>query len=399
MRLIDRYILLQVMPPLGVSLAVLLVGLVLERILRLFNIIAQQGQPFGSILAMALNLVPHYLGLALPAAFFISLFLVAARFSEENELDAIRSCGLSIRRFSRPLIGLGLVLAVVAFALYGYLQPYSRYAYRAILHTVTSAPWDASVVAGTFVDPGDGYTIYADRMDDGGAGLENVFVHERRKDGATITTTAARGLMRLSDDHRWLRVVLEDAVQIRDTGIATPTVVAFDRLTLTRPFTLAEPRFRRRGKGERELTLTELRAELDDPWSTIPDDALRAEFHSRLVRSVSLLVLPMLAIPMGLAAKRTFRWQGIALAAVILLLYHHTLQFGASLAALGRVDPRLSLWGPFVVFTIACAVLFLTLERRAGVLPFDALFTRLDAVTRGIAGWARRRMPDRKAPR
>lgn len=381
MRLIDRYILLQTATPLGVSLSVVLAALVLERILRLFDLVAQQGKSFGPVLTMAMSLVPHYLGLALPAAFFISIFLVTARFSGDSELDALRGCGLSIRRFARPLLGLGLGLTLFSLALYGYIQPYSRYAYRAILYAVTNAPWDASVVAGTFIEAGGGYTLYADRMDSTGQWLENVFVHERQDDGTEIATTARRGELQLSDDGEQMSILMQDAVQIRSVAGKRDAALGFDYLLLGRPFTVKSPLFRSRGDSEREMTLTELRDGWRNPESKVPHSRLKAEFHSRLVRSLSLLVLPMLAVPMGMAAKRTFRWQGIAVAAVILLLYHHAVQLGESLAALGRADPLYSLWGPFAVFAVGCIALFASTERRPGTNPFDALFERVEGIT------------------
>src|SRR3546814_12919461 len=85
---------------LGISLCALL----LERLLRLFNLLAETGSPFGVVLELAANLVPHYLGLALPAGFFIAVFVAVARLSEENELDAMLASGLSIYRLSRPYI-------------------------------------------------------------------------------------------------------------------------------------------------------------------------------------------------------------------------------------------------------------------------------------------------------
>ncbi len=394
LRLIDRYILHQTATPLGVSLSVVLAALVLERILRLFDLVAQQGKSFGPVLTMAMSLVPHYLGLALPAAFFISIFLVAARFSGDSELDALRGCGMSIRRFARPLLGLGLVLTLFSVALYGYIQPYSRYAYRAIFHAVTNAPWDASIVAGTFIAAGGGYTLYADRMDSTGQWLEGVFVHERQDDGTEITTTARRGELQMSDDGEQISVALQDAVQIRSVAGKRTAALAFDSLVLGRPFTVKHPLFRSRGDSEREMTLTELRDAWHDPQSKVPHSRLKAEFHARLVRSVSLLVLPMLAVPMGMAAKRTFRWQGIALAAVILLLYHHAVQLGESLADLGRADPLYSLWGPFTVFAIGCGALFASTERRPGTNPFEALFERVEGITRHL----RRLLPRRRVP-
>lgn len=385
MRMIDRYILRQIAPSLGVSLAVVLVALVLERILRLFNIIADQGAQFGSILSMTANLLPHYLGLALPAAFFTSIFLLSARFSENNELDALRNCGLSIRRFSRPLICLGLVLCLFGIALYGYVQPYSRYAYRAIFHAVIHAPWDASVTAGTFIDAGQGYTLYADGLDDDGQSLTNVFIHERRNtDGADITTTAHRGKMRLSDDGQWIAIDLWNAVQIRREPGKSVTVLSFDHWDSLRPYTPRAKPYRPRGQSERELTLNELIHALGNPASPISHDSLQAEFHGRLVRALSLAILPMLAVPMGMSAKRAYRWQGIAVAALILLLYYHAIQLGESLGSLGRVDPRLGLWGPFLIFSAGCSALFFTTERRAGSLPFDFLFERVDGFLQSL---------------
>ncbi|HYH19633.1 MAG TPA: LptF/LptG family permease [Azospirillum sp.] len=393
MRTIDRYILVQTAKPLGISLAVVLLALILERVLRLFDLLAHQGKPFGQVMSMAMNLVPHYLGLALPAAFFISIFLVAARFSEDSEMDALRGCGLSLRRFSRPFLWLGVLLGGFSIALYGYVQPYSRYAYRAIFHAVTNAPWDASVVAGTFIDAGGGYTLYADRTAPDGRWLENVFVHETQPDGAEVTTTARRGGLRLSDDGQHLRLALQGGVQIRTSPDGRDSVALFEQLLLDRRFARTIPLFRSRGDSERELTMEELRAEWRNPASTIPQGRLRAEFNARLVRSASLPFLPMLAVPMGMAAKRSLRWQGIAVAAVILLLYHHAIQFGESMADLGRVNPVYSLWGPFALFATACATLFVMADRRPGANPFAALFERID----GLLGQVRRFLPRRRA--
>ncbi|MGQ9367803.1 LptF/LptG family permease [Azospirillum sp. ST 5-10] len=392
MRLIDRYILVQTAKPLGVSLAVVLIALVLERLLRLFDLLATQGKQFGQIMNMLVNLVPHYLGLALPAAFFISIFLVSARFSEDSELDALHGCGLSVRRFSRPFLGLGVLLTVFSVALYGYIQPYSRYTYRSIFHVVTNAAWDASVTAGTFIDAGNGYTVYADRLDRDGRRLERVFIHETRPTGTEVTTTAESGFLQASADSDFLRLRLHNVVQIRTAPGENPAAVAFDELLVDHRFPRDIPLFRSRGDSERELTMTELRREMADPGAPVPHSRLVAEFHARLVRSVSLMLLPMLAVPMGMAAKRSFRWQGIAVAAVILLLYHHAVQFGESLGDLGRVPPVLSLWGPFAVFAALCLALYLMADRRPGVNPFEPVFEAVDGVVRRV----RRLLPRRR---
>src|SRR3546814_1656519 len=96
--------------------------------------------------------MPHYFGLALPAVFFIAVFVAVARLSEENELDAMLASGLSIYRLSRPYIVAGCVFAVFSILLFGFLQPYSRYAYHAILYSATNAGWGGQVQSSGFID-------------------------------------------------------------------------------------------------------------------------------------------------------------------------------------------------------------------------------------------------------
>ena len=72
-----------------IALSIVLLTLVLERVLRLFEFAAANNAAMGLVFQMAANLVPHYLGLALPAAFFISILLLMAQLGDDNELDVI----------------------------------------------------------------------------------------------------------------------------------------------------------------------------------------------------------------------------------------------------------------------------------------------------------------------
>ena len=60
-------------------MGVTLIALLLERILRLLDMLAASNDRFGFVAQLAVNLVPHYLGLTLPAAFFLALMVVVNR--------------------------------------------------------------------------------------------------------------------------------------------------------------------------------------------------------------------------------------------------------------------------------------------------------------------------------
>lgn len=376
-RLLDRYILRETAKPLIVSLIVVLIALLLERILRLFDLLANHGGPFDLVLRMAANLVPHYLGLALPTAFFISIFVVVSKFGQENELDALQSTGLSVARFTRPFLWIGCGLLVFSILLFGFLQPYSRYAYRAIYHSVITAAWDATVPQAAFIEAADGLTISADTVDATGRQLERVFVHQMR-DGEEWVTTAARGVIGTSEDRTRVLLTLEDGTQLRLPPGREPQVFSFSQLTLDRAFQLEAPPYRERGGSERELTLLELWQEMHAPFSMVPRDQLVAEFNARLARALSMPLLPLLAVPMGMAAKRARRGVGITLAALILVVYNHALQFGESLGDVGSVPPVLGVWTPFLLFTIFVGWLFHRVQVRPGENPFGHAFDRME---------------------
>ena len=81
---LDVYLLRQMLPRMGVALLVALGALLIERILRLFDLVSGLGADVGLVLSLALNLVPHYIGLALPAALCFSILVSLGALSKSN---------------------------------------------------------------------------------------------------------------------------------------------------------------------------------------------------------------------------------------------------------------------------------------------------------------------------
>lgn len=377
MAMMDRYLLQLMGPPMAAALGVVLIALLLERILRLFNLLAASSARFELILDLIGNLVPHYLGLALPAAFFISVFLVVARLGDNNEVDALLASGVSIGRLTAPFVWVGAVLTVISVLLFGFIQPFGRYGYNADLNKALNSGWDARVQPRTFIDPGHGITLMADRVDPTGRRLSGVFLRRTLEGGIEEVVTASSGELVPSHGGKQLTLILTKAQQYRERVDREPVVGGFDTLTVEQSFNLDAPPFRARGGANRELTLLELRREMTRA-DTLQDRAQAAsEFYARMVRSISLPLLPLLAMPLGMAAKRGRRGPGIVIAAIVLLLYQHSIQLGQSFADDGRASAFVGVWSPFAVFTALCVWLFVQSRHRPGETPFTVV---VDAV-------------------
>lgn len=139
--IMDRYLLGRTYGPMGTVLITTMIAFLMERLLRYFHLLAETSDGSSYLVGLMVNLAPHYLGLVLPVGFFIALFVVVNRLNNDSEIDAMQASGLSLGRITTPFIGLGLLLMILSFLLYGFVQPYSRFAYRMVLHAAENAGW------------------------------------------------------------------------------------------------------------------------------------------------------------------------------------------------------------------------------------------------------------------
>jgi lipopolysaccharide export system permease protein len=140
---------------------------------------------------------------------------------------------------------------------------------------------------------------------------------------------------------------LEDGLRVRQAGDGVISTTRFVDGYL-QDFSPMRSPFRDRGASASERTVPELWRAM---CKTCEKDSA-AEFHSRLARSLLPLLLPLLALPLGMASKRGRRTPGVIFASLALLLLNHALQFGKSLAESGRVPAGPAVWTPFVLFAL-----------------------------------------------
>src|SRR3546814_11270308 len=85
---------------------------------------------------------------------------------------------------------------------------------------------------------------------------------------------------------------------------------------------------------------------------------MMAAFHDRVVRSLSVLFLPFLAVPFALGARRARQSAGIAFGLVILVAYNEALTIGKSLASLERISPLIGQSLPLLALAAGRRYLF-----------------------------------------
>jgi lipopolysaccharide export system permease protein len=390
MRLIDTYILRRVLMPLLAAVGIAMAALLMQRLIHLLDLFANRGSPLSIILKMLGNLVPFYLGIALPAALFIGVLYAGSRLSNESELDAMRASGLSLLRLMVPVLALAAVLVVISSYLLGWLQPVTRFGYRALVHLVTDTQWDSAIERGAFFSGFGGKTILIGDISDGGRTLTKIFVKENDDSGRSVIVTAERGDLLKQSDFT-LVLSLHNGIRSETSANGDATrAMTFSQLDLPLESIAPDP-FRPRGEKESELTFTELIKFYFNTPDYLDYEDILAEINERLVRTLSIFFLPFLAFPVGISSRRTSKNLRMVVGILFLIAYYEVLQFGEAWVSKGQVGPALALWLPFGVFASCSVWLFWVADRRPGQDPLAHIFDGIG----NIANFFQRRLPRR----
>lgn len=385
---IDRYLFSLILVPLIGTLVVAAMLLVLDRMLRLFDFVINEGGPVSVVWRMLGNLLPEYLSLGIPIGVMLGVLLAFRRLAMSSELDALLAVGISYTRLLRVPFLFAAFFAVVNFGIVGWLQPVTRYAYENLRFELRSGALGASIKVGEFADLGGGMTLRVEESRKGGQDLRGLFVRGTGKDGQTIAATAARGTFLATDDPEYILLRLREGTLVHSPSPgAAPRVLSFVQHDV--PIRLPEmAAFRKRGEGNLEATLPELfHTMLHGPTADARRGAA-ATFHRRIVQCVIMFVLPFLAVAMAVPPKRSTSALGVFLSIIALVTFHKFTEYGERMGQLGRVDPLLAQWVPYVLFFGLALYLYRVLGRPGGqpIGALDRWFGKITGLVSSLAG-------------
>ena len=394
MNTLDRYILRETLRPFMVTLVLALMVLLIERMLRVLDLVLGSQGPLRLLFEMLAYLVPHYIGFALPFGLFLGILLGFHRLSRDSELDSVQAAGIGIHRMLRPVMISALVVAALSAVTFSYLQPYGRYAYRAMLHSITNAFVSAILNEGVFAQIGDN-TFLSEESYGEGRNFVRVFVYRKKDGGDWSVMTAREGNLEHGSLNRPPALWLYNGVQLGGSNGDAAQVVKEDPSLGVLHFealrneldSSSDSGFRARGEDEREMTLLELWQLRDNPPQGTRSSDLIAEFHGRIVRVLTIFVLPFLAVPLAHGYRRRARSFGIALGVVILIVYKEVVDFGENMVESEDLTAFTGVWLPFLVFSFGTLLAFVRSSMR---LPRESLISLPEWLLRLIAGLKRR---------
>lgn len=168
---------------------------------------------FEFLLYLSATLVP----LALPLAILLSSLMTFGNLGESFELVAIKSAGISLLRFMRPLFFVTTLLGGVAFLFANYVIPVANLKQRTLLADIVYAKPAFDLKEGVFYDKINGFAIKIGKKQADSI-IQDVIIYEQGNQLQDNFIIAKSGVMRVTENRRFLEFNLKDGWRYQERG-------------------------------------------------------------------------------------------------------------------------------------------------------------------------------------
>ncbi|MBI5445358.1 MAG: LPS export ABC transporter permease LptF [Deltaproteobacteria bacterium] len=374
---LDRYLLTECLPTLGLSLGAFTFVILMHRLLKLADLVVAKGVPLGTVLELLALALPPLLPLLLPVSLLLSVLLAMGRMSADSEIVAMRACGVSLAENVRPVLALSAAVCLLAGGISLWAQPASTRAFKSLLYESVKNRLSVMTQAGIFTELAEGVTVYAEGLRSETEQLRNLFVYLEKAPSRGVWIFAEEGA--ISETQGGLRLDLRRGEMHQTPGRGMPyrrLRFATYELVISLPSAVAASL-----EAEETSTPDLFRAALG-PGTT--RDA-RLELHRRLAIPVSCLVLGILGAALGVHHSRAGKSRGFVVCLGVVFAYYTLLTAGRVLGQRGVFGPELAMWLPDLVLGAAAAYAFVRKSREAPLPLEDTVARLVRALARRVA--------------
>lgn len=344
MQLLNRYLVRELLLPFGFALACL--GCLMTTGFVLFGLI-EESVRFEYSLSLMLQVValrlPEMLGYTLPMATLMGTLLAVARLSNDHEILALRSMGMSLWQMLLPMLAFSLLISLLCLGLKEGLAAPASWQARQLLHAARHgelrlAGQQSHLLMKDIGPEGPRHLIYARSAQ--GQQLEDVIIQRFE---AQVLQTLIQAKQARFDGQNW---VFEQG-QLLQLNQSRPVGLHFQHYTLPLPDTVAS--FLAEARQPEEMN----QQELADYIQTLaangqPSAALSVRWHQKWALPLAAPVFCIWGAGLGLRSLRT-TGQGLGLSLLVIFCYYLLMSIGTALGDSAQLAPWLGAWLPLIL--------------------------------------------------
>ena len=354
-KLADIYITTQFMSKVIMTIMVFVVIFLLVDIVEHLDYIIDSEIPRSKMFQYFMYSVPWYTSLGLPMALLLGTVFTMGSLQNNNELSAIKSAGISIKRISIPLIILGILFSIFSFyydniLVTHYLQKRSELRIKYNLGRTKNNNLKKKDI---FRQESFGKILGIHRFTFRNQTAHNITLQEfddgnliSRLDAPAMKWNTAKNIWQLPKFQ--LRKWQGDSLLYNTFEQDTSLLINFDPLDLTKTTVMPE-----------EMNYWELKDfvyKLDQNGIKDPKWAVNMHFKSAFSCTSFLMIL--FGLSLSIRRPRSSQAVGIGISVIVIFVYYAAITTGRSFGYNGTLDPFLAVWLPNMIFFITGIYLF-----------------------------------------
>ncbi len=178
-----------------------------------------KGLDAWTVLRMLMYIAATVVPLALPLAVLLSSIMTLGNLGETYELVAIKSAGISLLRFLRPLFVVTIGITFLAFFFNNNVYPVANLKMQTLKYDIIYTKPAFDIKEGVFFDRIDGYVIKVGKKEPNDSVIRNVVIYEQNNSGQQDNMIVAdSGTMVVTPDKQNLIFTLKSGWRYQEKG-------------------------------------------------------------------------------------------------------------------------------------------------------------------------------------
>jgi lipopolysaccharide export system permease protein len=362
------YILKEILPIFFIGLMIFTFILLMDKILKLIELIVSRGVNLFQILKLLSYISPSFLVFTIPMAVLLSVLLAFGRLSTDSEITAFKASGTSLYQLFLPVIVFSVSAYLVTTFLVFYGLPWGNQGFKNTLFEIAQSKADIEIKERVFDDTFDGLVVYVDRVPIQGKRMQGIIIYDERDHEKLTTIFAREGL--LANNPKSQEVLLKlfsGDIHRLEKQNRVYQKVKFDtydlKLELSKAFTAIGKKLK-----DKEMSLDEIEEKIEQMRKRGQDTtSLEVEAHKRYAFPFACIIFGLVGVPLGIQPRRSGRSYGFVFSIAIILAYYISITASEILAVRHAMPALLAGWAPNVLF--ACLGIYL-LVKTAKESPF-----------------------------
>ncbi len=370
----NRYLLKDMLAPFGINMLVFTFLFLMTQMVEITNWIVNYSLDVLDVLTMILFTLPWFLMFIIPMSVMMAILLTFLRLSSDNEIVALKSCGMSIYRLLPPVLLFAALGCLLTGFITLYAVPRSRAHMEEMALRLAASNADIGLKERTFNTAFKKVMLYVSKIDTQNKKLIDIFIEDNRQADIVSTVVAPEGRLFSEPENFTFHLLLFNGT-IHQTNLKerSATSIQFDTYKLSLDLSKELDDLEDREKHREEMSIAELRqyvkesAEKDEDYYKA-----RIVLQRRFSIPVACLTMGLLAFPLGMQSKTAKRSFGLILCLFFFLLYYVLLTAGYAFGEDGTLAPEIGMWLPNLTMA-SIGILFLIQTGRERSLKIEII--------------------------